>query len=123
MRKLGALLLFGLATVLTGCLGSPEGYHPGYDERPESITLESATDRAKRLAVPLHIVRNGAYYEVGRKEIARVLGTVPRNLWTNYETDFDEHLGTDERLQVNIAESYLRRPQYYLDAQARSTLR
>ena len=46
--------------------------------------------------------------EVGRKEIARMMGEVPNNVFRSYEVDLDDNL---PRAQ---AEGILRRPGYYL---------
>ncbi|RMG13670.1 MAG: hypothetical protein D6731_11810 [Planctomycetota bacterium] len=94
---------------LAGCVGHPEPYHPGYEERPPEVKLEDAEARARRLAVPLEIVRNSAYYEAGRKEIGRILGEVPRNVFRSYEDSIDA------TLPASMAARTLRRPRYYLE--------
>ena len=100
--------------LLSGCMGHPDPYRPGWEERPPLVALESAEDEARRLTVPLEIVRNDSYLKVGKKEIARMLGEVPKNVWWNYEDDFDAALGTDRRTGETVAENYLKRPGYYL---------
>ncbi len=95
-------------------MGHPDPYRPGWEERPPLVALESAEAQARRLTVPLEIVRNDSYMKVGRKEIARMLGEVPKNVWWNYEDDYDSVLGTDKRTGETVAENYLKRPGYYL---------
>lgn len=86
------LLAFSAVFVLTGCLGSPEGYRPGYEERPVQETLESAEARALRLAVPVEIDREDTHLTYTRKEVARIMGERARNSWNSYEWELDEEL-------------------------------
>lgn len=77
---------------LTACLGSPEGYRPGYQSRPVPETLEDAEARAKRMAVPVEIEREDTRLTYARKEIGRVIGEIPRNPWNAYEWELEEEL-------------------------------
>lgn len=92
MAARSILFLALLTPLLTGCLGSPEPYRPGYEPRPEQITLESAEERAMRLAVPIHIEREDTWMLTSRKEIGRVMGAVPKNPWNRYEWELDDTL-------------------------------
>ena len=92
MAARSILFLALLTPLLTGCLGSPEPYRPGYEPRPEQITLESAEARAMRLAVPIHIEREDTWMLTSRKEIGRVMGAVPKNPWNRYEWELDDTL-------------------------------
>jgi hypothetical protein len=107
--------LAALVLLLAGCLGSPNPYRPGYQERPVETPPETAEQEARRLAVPMEIVREDTYLKVGKKEIARIQGDIPRNVFTGWEDDLDETLGVDERTGEAVAEAYLNRPDYYLD--------
>lgn len=106
--------LAALVVLLAGCMGSPNPYRPGYQERPLEVATETAEQEARRLAVPMEIVREDTYLKVGRKEIARIQGEVPTNVFTSWEDDLDENLGVDERSGQSVAEAYLKRPDYYL---------
>tara|TARA_R110002072_G_scaffold63662_1_gene158147 strand:- start:34 stop:495 length:462 start_codon:yes stop_codon:yes gene_type:complete len=86
------LLAFSALVVLTGCLGSPEGYRPGYQERPVQETLESAEARALRLAVPVEIDREDTHLTYTRKEVARIMGERAPNSWNSYEWELDDEL-------------------------------
>lgn len=86
------LLACASALLLTACLGSPEPYHPGFEDRPVPETLEDAEARAKRLAVPVEIEREDTRLTYSRKEIGRVLGDIPRNPWSTYEWELDDEL-------------------------------
>lgn len=86
------LLLFSALVCLTGCLGSPEPYRPGYEERPVQETLESAEARALRLAVPVEIDREDTHLTYTRKEVARIMGERAPNSWNSYEWELDEEL-------------------------------
>ena len=92
MAARSILFLALLPPLLTGCLGSPEAYRPGYEPRPAQITLESAEARAMRLAVPIHIEREDTWMLTSRKEIGRVMGGVPKNPWNTYEWELDDTL-------------------------------
>jgi hypothetical protein len=85
-----ALILSSL--ILAGCLGSEEGFRPGYEPRPQPETLESAEARALRMAVPVEIEREDTYMTYSKKEIGRVMGSVPRNPWNRYEWDLEDTL-------------------------------
>lgn len=86
------LLVLSALLVLTGCLGSPEPYRPGYEERPVQETLESAEARALRLAVPVEIDREDSHLTFTRKEVARIMGERAPNSWNSYEWELDEEL-------------------------------
>jgi hypothetical protein len=87
------LLVTSALLILTGCLGSPEPYRPGYEERPVQETLESAEARALRLAVPVEIDREDTHLTYTRKEVARIMGERAPNSWNSYEWELDEELG------------------------------
>ena len=90
-RSLGLLALL----VLTGCLGSPNPYRPGYEERPPEVRAETAEQEAHRTAVPVHIIRNDAYLLRGRKEARRITSEIPTNPWNSYSADLVATLGED----------------------------
>lgn len=90
--RASALLLTACAAALTGCLGSPEPYHPGYEPRPIQETIESAEARALRLAVPVEIDREDTHLAHSRQEVGRIMGDVPRNPWSSYEWQLDDEL-------------------------------
>ncbi len=91
------IILFVSSCVLSlaGCLGSPEPYRPGYEERPEQVTLEDSVSEAERLALPVELRRSEAALVAAGKEIARVLGDVPHNPWRVYEQEMVDTLGPD----------------------------
>lgn len=107
MRLQRFLLAFSALVVLTGCLGSPEGYRPGYQERPTQETLESAEAKALRLAVPVEIDREDTHLTFTRKEVGRIMGDRARNSWNSYEWELDDELN---RYVKNMGPGFGARP-------------
>ena len=91
--RLALLSLLGGCVLLSGCIGSSETYKPGYQPRPKKVTAESETARAKRTAVPVRIYREDARWKAGRREVARIMGTIPKSPWTKHEWDLEDALG------------------------------
>ena len=87
------LSLLASVALLSGCVGSDEPYKPGYQSRPVKVTVESEEARVKRTAVPVRIYREDARWRAGRREIARIMGTIPKSPWTQHEWDLEDALG------------------------------
>lgn len=87
-----------LALLLAGCVGSPVAYHPYRDERPKPESDE-AREQAKFIPkpIPMEVERQDAYFVQGEKEIARILGTIPRNPWMQYEREMVRVLEDEAR--------------------------
>lgn len=99
-RRVLTTLALGLAAVLTGCLGSPEPYHPYKDgtrePRPDPVERErEAASLRLETELPIEIARNEAELEQGRKALGRIMASIPTNPWVSYERDVVRVLGMD----------------------------
>jgi hypothetical protein len=100
------LVASGLAALLSGCLGSPEPYHPWREtprgregiRQPRPDPQKRANeDAALRLdtELPIEIARNEADREQARKVLGRIMSSIPKNPWVSYERDLVRTLACD----------------------------
>lgn len=98
-----SILTFSAALVAcaAGCVGSPNPYRPGYQERPPEIAPDDEVEVMRHDEVPPAIVRHDAWVEAGRKETRRILGESSVNVWNAHRDELVATLGAKQ------AEAYL----------------